>query len=65
MTSRILQPKLLELIYESIEHVAERAYASGQQDQAAGKSLNPEDFKLSKASRLQLKTNLIKALEKR
>lgn len=65
MTSRTIQPKLLQIIYDSIEHVAERAYAQGQADQVAGKSLKSEEFKLSKATRLELKTNLIKALENR
>lgn len=65
MTSRTIQPKLLEIIYTAIEHVAERAYVQGQADKEAGKSLKPEEFKLSKAWRLELKTNLIKALENR
>lgn len=65
MSSRIFTPQQLELVYESIEHVAEHFYRRGQKDQAAGKSLKTEEFRLSKASRLQLKTNLIKALEKR
>lgn len=65
MTSRTFTPQQLKLIEDSIEHVAEHFYRQGQEDQAAGKSLKSEDFKLSKASRLKLKTNLIKALEKR
>lgn len=65
MTSRTFTPQQLKLIEDSIEHVAEYFYRQGQEDKAAGKSLKTEDFKLSKASRLQLKTNLTKALEKR
>ena len=65
MSSRTLPPKLLEAMYYLLEQTAEHAYALGQQDQIRGKSLKTEDFRLSKASRLQIKTNLIKALEKR
>lgn len=65
MTSRIWSPKQLEIIYETIEHIAEHAYKLGQEDSAAGKSLESKDFLLSKARKLELKTNLHKALEKR
>lgn len=65
MTSRTLDPKVLEGLYVLMEQAAEHAYRLGQQDQIAGKSLKTEDFKLSKANRLVIKTNLIKTLEKR
>lgn len=65
MTSRTFTPQQLDLIYGAIEHVAEVFYRRGQQDQADGKSLKTEEFRLSKASRLRIKTDLIKALNKR
>lgn len=65
MTSRTFTPQQLDLIYGTVEHVAEHFYRKGQDDSKSGKSLNSEDFRLSKASRLRLKTDLIKALNKR
>lgn len=65
MTSRNFSPKEMGVIYGTIEHVAEHFYRRGIEDAAAGKSLKTEEFKLSKASKLQIKTNLIKAIQGR
>lgn len=65
MSSRTFSQKELQVIYDTIEHVAEHFYALGQADAGTGKSLKTEDFRLSKASKLQIKTNLIKTLHGR
>jgi hypothetical protein len=65
VNSRTFSPKELEIIYGTIEHVAEHFYRQGIKDAAAGKCLKSEDFKLSKASRLHIKTNLNKTLQGR
>ena len=65
MTSRTFSPQQLDLVYGAIEHVAEHFYRLGQADQQAGKSLKTEEFVLSKASRLRIKTDLNKSLNKR
>jgi len=65
VSSRTWSPQQLEIIYAAIEHVAEQSYRLGQEDSAAGKSLESKDFRLSKARRLELKTILQKTLEKR
>ena len=65
MTSRTFGVKELELLYGSVEHVAYLFYVRGHEDAKAGKSLKEEEFVLSKATKLQIKTNLNKALNSR
>lgn len=59
-----MTPKELEVVYGTIEHVMQEAYLRGRADAEAQKPV-PEDakFKLSKASRLTIKTNIDKALK--
>lgn len=60
-----MTPKELQIVYETIEHVAEQYYRRGQDDAKAGKTLENKDFLLSKQSRLAIKTSLIKSTSKR
>lgn len=60
-----MTPKELQIFYETIEHVAEQFYRRGIADMAAGKCLKAEDFRLSKARKLEIKTNLSKVTQKR
>jgi len=60
-----LTPKELQIFYDTIEHVAEQFYRRGESDAAAGKSLKTEDFRLSKARKMEIKTILNKATQKR
>ena len=58
-----MTPKEFEVVVATIEHVMLAAYQRGQADQAAGKVEDEKRFHLSRASRLQLKTSLEKALK--
>lgn len=60
-----MTPKELQLFYDTIEHIAEQAYREGQRDAATGKSLKTEDFRLSKARKMEIKTLLNKSTQKR
>lgn len=60
-----MTPKELQIFYETIEHIAEQFYRQGEADAKAGKSLKTEDFQLSKARRLEIKTLLNKSTQKR
>ena len=48
-----------------IERGSEEGYRLGYEDAKAGKPLKTEGFRPSKASRLVIKTNLIKLTQKR
>lgn len=61
-----MTPKEYEIVYATIEHAMFESYRRGRADQAAGKPEEEETrFKLSKASRLLVKTNLEKATKTR
>lgn len=60
-----MTPKELQIFYDTIEHVAEQFYRQGQADAATGKSLKTEEFQLSKARKMEIKTLLNKAAQKR
>lgn len=56
-----MTPKELTILYETMEHLAEHFYKLGRADEVAKKPM-PKDFKLSKASRLSVKTEFERAL---
>jgi hypothetical protein len=56
-----MTPKELQVVYDTIEHIMQEAYRRGQEDQAAGKAVEPDRFRLSKASKLTIKTNIEKS----
>jgi|LSQX01.1.fsa_nt_gb hypothetical protein len=60
-----MTPRELEFLYDLIERVSEEVYRLGYEDAKAGKPLKTEGFRPSKASRLVIKTNLIKLTQKR
>jgi hypothetical protein len=60
-----MTPKELEIVFFLIEKSAQAAYMRGFEDSASGKSLNAEAFKLTKAHRLTLKTEIKKILDNR
>lgn len=60
-----MTPKELQIFYETIEHVAEQFYRQGLADGVVGKTLKAEDFLLSKARKLEIKTLLNKSTQKR
>lgn len=65
MTSRTFGAKELEFVYAIVERVSHEFYVRGVQEHAAPKSLNPKDFQLSRARKLEIKTFLNKALNSR
>lgn len=58
-----MTPKEFEVVCATIEHVMLEAYRRGQADQVAGKVEDEKRFHLTRASRLQIKTNIEKALK--
>jgi hypothetical protein len=58
-----MTPKEFEVVVATIEHAMLEAYRRGQADHAAGKVEEEPRFRLSRASRLQLKTGMEKALK--
>lgn len=58
-----MNPKEYEVLYGTIEHLAEHFYRLGQEDQAAGQTRKAEDFKLGRASKLTIKTKFEQALK--
>jgi hypothetical protein len=59
-----MTPKELEFFYTLIEKISEEVYRLGYEDAKAGNPLKTEGFSLSKASRLVIKTNLKKHVDK-
>lgn len=60
-----MTPKELEFLYDLIERVSEDVYKLGYADGKAGNPLKTEGFKPTRASRMVIKTNLIKLTQKR
>jgi len=60
-----LTPKEYEFLFDLLERVSEEVYRVGYEDGKAGKPLKTEGFKVSKANRLVIKTNLTKLTKKR
>lgn len=60
-----MTPKELDYFYVLIEKISAEVYRLGYEDAKAGKPLKTEGFSLNKASRLVIKTNLKKHVEKR
>lgn len=60
-----MTPQELELVYQTIEHVAEQYYRRGQTDQKVGKTLENKAFLLNRNSRLSIKTSFNKSTQKR
>lgn len=60
-----MTPKELNLLYETLEHMAEHFYRLGHADGVAGKSAEGVKFALSKARKLEIKTALEKATKTR
>jgi hypothetical protein len=58
-------PKEFEIFCFLLEKASQSAYVRGHHDGASGKPLNVEAFKLTKAHRLTLKTEIKKILESR
>lgn len=60
-----MTPKEEQFLFDLLERVSEEVYKLGHEDGAAGKPLKKEGFKVSKAHRLLIKTNLKKLTERR
>lgn len=60
-----MTPKELDYFFILIEKISEEIYRLGYEDGKAGKPLKNEGFSPNKASRLVIKTNLKKHVEKR
>lgn len=60
-----MSPKELEFLFDLLERVSEDVYKLGYEDAKAQKPLKNKGFKLSKSSRLTVKTNLQKLTQKR
>lgn len=60
-----MTPQELEIVYQTIEHMAEQYYLRGQADQKVGKTLENKAFLLNKQSRLAIKTSFVKSTVKR
>lgn len=54
-----------EFLFDLIERVSEEVYKLGYADGEAGKPLRDKGFKVSKANRLTIKTNMKKLTERR
>lgn len=60
-----MTPKELDYFFILIEKISEQVYRIGYEDGKAGKPLKTEGFAPNKASRLTIKSNLKKHVEKR
>jgi hypothetical protein len=61
----MLSTKLLEVLYATLEETAKQAYLMGHRDAKAGKPERDSGFKMSRATRLTVKTALEKQLKSR
>lgn len=60
-----MTPKEFEFLFQLLEKVGEEMYRRGYADASSGKTLSDQSFRVGRANRLVIKTNLKKFTDKR